>query len=33
MIDMGGMALADYAYLCGLLGVVCALVFVMGLRQ
>lgn len=33
MIDMGGMALADYAYLIGLLGLVCGLVFVLGLRQ
>lgn len=33
MIDMGGMILADYAYLIGLLGLVCGLVFVMGLKQ
>ena len=33
MIDMGEMALADYAYLIGLLGLVCGLVFVLGLRQ
>lgn len=33
MIDMGGMMLADYAYLIGLLGLVCGLVFVLGLRQ
>lgn len=33
MIDMGGMILADYAYLIGLLGLVCGLAFVMGLKQ
>lgn len=33
MVDMGGMILADYAYLVGLLGVVCGLVFVLGLNQ
>lgn len=33
MVDMGGMILADYAYLIGLLGLVCGLVFVLGLRQ
>lgn len=32
-MDMGGMVLADYAYLIGLLGLVCGLVFVMGLKQ
>lgn len=33
MIDMGGMILADYAYLVGLLGVVCGLTFILGINQ
>ncbi len=33
MIDMGGMILQDYAFLVGLLGVICGLVFCMGLNQ
>lgn len=33
MIDMGGMILADYAYLVGLLGVACGLAIVLGLHQ
>lgn len=33
MIDMGGMTLQDYAYLIGLLGCICGLVFVIGLNQ
>lgn len=31
--DMGGMALNDYSYLMGLLGVVCALAFILGINQ
>lgn len=33
MIDMGGMTLQDYAFLIGMLGVVCGLVFMMGINQ
>lgn len=33
MVDMGGMNLNDYAYLVGLLGLVCGLVFVLGINQ
>jgi hypothetical protein len=33
MIDMGGMSLNDYAFLVGLLGVICGLAFVLGLNQ
>lgn len=33
MCEMGGMLAADYAYLIGLLGVVCGLLFCMGLNQ
>lgn len=31
--EMGYMTLSDYGYYIGLLGVVCGLVFVLGLRQ
>lgn len=33
MVEMGGMILQDYAFLIGLLGVICGLVFVLGLNQ
>ena len=31
--EMGGMELWDYAYFIGILGIVCGLVFVLGINQ
>lgn len=33
MCEMGGMILQDYAFLIGLMGLICGLVFVLGLHQ
>ena len=33
MVDMGGMTLENYAYLVGLLGIICGLVLVLGMKQ
>jgi hypothetical protein len=33
MIDMGALSLNDYAFLVGLCGIICGLVFMMGINQ
>lgn len=33
MCEMGGMILSDYAFYIGMLGIICALAFIMGINQ
>jgi hypothetical protein len=33
MVEMGGMILQDYAFMISMLGIVCGLVFCLGLNQ
>jgi len=33
MVDMGGMIVADYAYWLAVMGLICGLAFVLGLKQ